>query len=398
MPGATPNKQKILFVITQGEWGGAQRYVYDLATELTGQWTVAVAVGEPAHRRDLQEKLEKRNTKSEADEKIKVFQLRHLVRRIAPYHDLAALRELMKLYRQEQPDIVHLNSSKAGLLGSLATRSLLSAHRSPAIVYTAHGWVFNEPVGWWRRTLYWYLEKWTTNQKNAVIVLSRHDQASARRLGLPANRIHCIPLGLTPTSLTLTRAQARELIGAQLPTPLSPATPWFGTVANLYRTKGLDILTEAVGRLPASLPPAQFFIIGEGPERPRLESLIKKYRLEGRMHLLGAITNAAVLLPAFDCFVLPSRKEGLPYTLLEASAARLPIIATTVGGIPELIADHQNGLLVAPRISEITATLAFALTHLAEMERYTTALAPPPALGEMVAKTTVVYRSLRRWP
>src|SRR3989338_4857857 len=120
-------KLKILYVITQGEWGGAQRYIFDLATNLADDFDVTVAVGEKQGKTDLQKKLgnwETRKLKTtdnkNTEYRIQNIGLKHLKRNISPIHDILAVFELAKLYRNLKPDIVHLNSSKAGILGSLA--------------------------------------------------------------------------------------------------------------------------------------------------------------------------------------------------------------------------------------------------------------------------------------
>ena len=109
-------KPKLLYVITQGQWGGAQKYVYDLSLALREEFEIIVAVGEPNDKPDLQNRLKKAN--------LSYIQLRHLRRAISPWHDLLAIFELRGLYRKLKPSIVHLNSSKAGILGSLAAYKL----------------------------------------------------------------------------------------------------------------------------------------------------------------------------------------------------------------------------------------------------------------------------------
>ena len=122
-----------------------------------------------------------------------------------------------------------------------------------------------------------------------------------------------------------------------------------GTIAHLYKTKGLNYLIDAARSIDA-----QFMVIGDGPERNNLESLIAKYNLGNKIKILGAKENAADYLPQFDIFVLPSVKEGFPYAILEAMAAGLPIVATPVGGIPE--AQGDAGILVPPKDSKALAT------------------------------------------
>ncbi len=342
-------KLKILYIVTQGECGGAQRYVFDLATSFADEFDVTIAIGEQEGRRDLQQKLQITNYK------LQIIQLRHLVRKISPFHDILAIFELAKLYKTLKPDIIHLNSSKAGILGSFA-KSLFTHHSS--LIYTAHGWVFNEPLNRAKKALYQWLERFTARWKNKIIVLSDFDRHSGEKIGIEKEKIIKIPLGIeTPTFLD--KKEAREKILDILNKRDSSTSFHFGrndtvivTIANLYSTKGLDTLIEAIrlladrerdsstsfhfGRNDSDI---KFVIIGEGPERKNLENLIKKNQLKNTVFLTGTIDNASQYLKAFDLFVLPSRKEGLPYTILEAIAAGLPIVATDVGGVKELVAD-----------------------------------------------------------
>jgi glycosyltransferase involved in cell wall biosynthesis len=119
-------------------------------------------------------------------------------------------------------------------------------------------------------------------------------------------------------------------------------------VANLYPTKGLDHLIVAMAEVRRMEPSARLLIIGEGPERPRLEALTRAHRLEDGITLAGKMPDPWNLLPGAKVFVLSSVKEGLPFVLLEAMAAGIPIVASRVGGIPEIVTDEHSALLVPP--------------------------------------------------
>ncbi len=153
-------------------------------------------------------------------------------------------------------------------------------------------------------------------------------------------RFTIIHNGITPQEL-LPRAEARKQL-----VPSSTAKIWIGVIAELHPIKGLDVLVEAFEHLASDFPDSELVIIGEGQERGKLERLMTVEGVTRRAHLLGRIENAATYMSAFDLFVLPSRSEGLPYVILEAGAARLPVVATKVGGIPEVIEDMKTGLLV----------------------------------------------------
>lgn len=359
---------KILFVITQGVWGGSQRYVLDMATELSKKHSITVAIGEPHGSKDLQNRL------SFEKNKINIVQLKHLQRSPSLFQDLFALFELQKLIQKVQPDIVHLNSTKAGLIGSLAGALQKKLHQTktksfPKIVYTVHGWIFLESLPKFTKKLFQWLEQHTLRFKNAFIVLSDEENTIGRTtLNIPESKIITIPLGISIPPIILTKNEARKKIQFMIETKID-ASKWIGTIAGLYKTKGLDILIQSLAQ-EKELQKNHYFILGEGPERQNLTNLIQTLHLENTITLLGHIENASLLLPAFDMVVLPSRKEGLPYALLETMHYELPIIATKVGGVPSLLQKYKNALLIEPNnkqeLTEALCTFSPSTHHVAK--------------------------------
>lgn len=344
------DKKKIIYLVTQSEWGGAQKYIYDLATHLSkDEFDILVAAGEDD--KELFNRLQKKQ--------IRTQQLKHIVRAIRPIKEILAFFELLKLFKKEKPNIIHLNSSKISILGSFTgwmTKKVLGL-RSLIIIYTVHGWVFNEPLPFWKKKLYYVLEKLTASLKDKIICVSEYDRQIAlnKKIAKPSKLI-TIPNGtdLKPEDF-LDKHLARQELQKILNTEFRISNFEFlisnfaiGTIANLYPTKGLSYLIKAASCLIKDNPDLIFIIIGEGDERKKLESLIKQHNLTDNFSLLGNVKAAYKYLKAFDIFVLPSVKEGWPYTILEAQKAGLPIIATKVGGVPEIITDNENGLLVPP--------------------------------------------------
>ncbi|MDO8499701.1 MAG: glycosyltransferase [bacterium] len=368
-------KTKILFVITSGGGGGAQRYVFDLATNISQNFDVVVAVGEQNGHADLQKRLQ--------DANIRVIQLKRLVRRVSPWNDLAAIFELVALYRRERPAIVHLNSSKAGIIGSLAKLlNQLTNQPITTLIYTVHGWVFNGPMSKLHRYIYLILEKLTAKLKNKIIVLSPEDAITAKNiLSIPENKLAIIPLGIEPP-LLLDRTTARAELSKH--THMPDDATWVVTIANFFRTKGLDILIDAVALNKDKLNKTQFIVIGDGQNRDILEKKIADAGLTTHIHLLGFIAEAAKFLSAFDLMVIPSVKEGLPYVALEAISARLPIVATKTGGLPTLIRNEK--LLATPGDArDLGQKITDALEHPSTIKTTIS------SLHEMIKATTVIY-------
>ena len=381
-------KQKILFVITQGKWGGAQKYVHDLAKKLTNDFVVELAIGEPKGEKDLLDKLEN---------KIKIYQLARLKRAISPRQDILAIFELARLYKNTKPDIVHLNSSKASIIGSLAGR-LAGRHR-PKIIYTAHGWVFNEPLNSLKKFTYLWLEKYTARFKDKIIALSESDrQDGLEKLKIKKEKILIIPLGLEKPTNVLNQTQARAELAKYDVRVLNKKL--IGTVANFYATKGHDILLSAINQIKTKLPDdCLFVLIGSGPKQIEITKYIKDNNLNDLIVIIDEIKNDAVrYLPAFDLLVLPSKKEGLPYTILEARQQNIPIIATNVGGVGSLIQDQQNGRLVpASDPHKLAQAIIACLQNPQQTKKYANA-APASVknfdLDEMARQTSNLYHTL----
>ncbi len=337
---------KILFVITQGAWGGAQRSVFDCATSLSQTHDITVAVGAKNTSSDLQDQL---RTKAPG---IRLVQLKHLVRPFSLIQDFLAIFELKKLYQTLQPDIVHLNSSKAGIVGSLSN---LFSFPSWKTVYTVHGWVFLEPLNHFTKWLYKTLEKMTARFKNAFIILSPEEKEVGLLLGIPSSKISVIPLGIDPPKNSFTQTQAQnQLFSAE---KMPRASEWIGTIAGLYPAKGIDLLIEAISKIKNHIDDTAFVIIGDGPERKNLEKKIQELQVSDIVFLVGKKENASELLSAFDKFVLPSKKEGQPYALLEAMSFHLPILATKVGGIPSLLEHYPNATICEPTSEALSEAL-----------------------------------------
>lgn len=326
--------RRIAFIVTQTEFGGAQRYVADLIRTLNRDAFSAVVITGPGAGTQLRTALG--NTP--------VHVAQHLRRAILPHHDLAAIGELAKLLKSLNVDVVHLNSSKAGVLGAYA------AHRAkvPRVVYTAHGFVFNEPMHPTRRLIYRLAERWSARHKDIIICVSDFDRktALANRIA-PSEKLRVVHNGIDLAALDfLDRASARSRLASA---GIMGNGPLLGTIANFYPTKGLAYLIEAAAELHKTLPNLQVVLMGDGMERETLQRLIRHHQLSGVVHLPGQLPDARRLLPALDAFVCTSVKEGFPYTILEAMAAGLPIIATRVGGIPEMIEHEVHGLLIPPK-------------------------------------------------
>ncbi|MDD5152859.1 MAG: glycosyltransferase family 4 protein [Candidatus Pacebacteria bacterium] len=332
-------KTKILFVITKSNWGGAQKYVYDLATGLPkNRFEAVVALGGEGL---LFQKLQ--------DARIRTVSAPSLLRDIKIFQDIKSLFFLWRLFRAEHPDVVHLNSSKAGAIGALASRLA----RVPKIIFTAHGWAWNENRGWLERMAIKFIAGITVLMSHKTIAVSN---AILCDMNFPGTkkRMVVIKNGVNPVDF-LSREEARRQLSAIAKTDIPLGAFLLGTVAELHSNKGLTYGIEGVKEIMRKHPNLYWIIIGEGEERKKLEILIEEAGLINRIFLAGFVDNVSRYLKAFDAFLLPSITEALPFVILDAGLASLPVIATKVGGIPEIIEGGKTGLLVPKKDSSAIA-------------------------------------------
>ncbi|MEK7167867.1 MAG: glycosyltransferase family 4 protein [Patescibacteria group bacterium] len=331
---------KILYIITLLSWGGAQKYVFDLSSDLKDSFDVVISGGEE-NKGELAERILKEN--------IRLITLKNLVRETRPLNDIKAIFEIKKMIESEKPDVVHLNSSKAGIVGSIAAR--LSKHKAK-VVFTCHGWVFNEDLGFLKKKIYLFLEKFTGRFKDKIVCLTELDKKTALEKGLvPEEKLSVIYNGISEIHF-FSREEARKKLG------LPQEKKIVGTLANFFPAKGLEYLIEASRSFDNSLT----IVIGDGLLRKKLEEKIIDSNLQDKFLLLGKIDEASRYLKALDVFILTSTKEGLPFSLLEAMSAGLPIVTTNVGGIPEII-NERNGILIEPKNPKIISEKVNLLIH-----------------------------------
>jgi glycosyltransferase involved in cell wall biosynthesis len=380
------HKKKILYCITKGTWGGAQKYVYDLATSLPKDLYEPVVLMGVAGL--LDQKLQA--------QKIKTLILGNLTRDINIWNDISSFFKLIKIFRKEKPDIVHLNSSKMGFLGALAAR-LVGIKK---IIFTGHGWAFNEDRGNLQKKSLYMLHLLTIALAHKTIAVSEQTKSQILKNNLWVSKMVVIKNGLAETNY-LDKNTAKEYILKKLPADLDITNRlWLGTISELHKNKGLKYIIESLHLLDlasdnkAELP--ILIIIGDGEKREKLQERINRYNLEDTVFLVGRIDEAEKYLKAFDIFTLTSITEALPYVILEAGQAGLPIIASGVGGIPEIIDDMVNGILVRPKEPvEIQKAIDFLLKNPEKMSLFGQSIQKKVLTSfnkeDMVKKTIELY-------
>lgn len=389
---------KVLILITKSNWGGAQRYVYDVATNLPKEaFEVEVMAGRDGI---LIEKLQEAGIKANGSLAIG--------RDVNIFEDIKAFFSLWSLLWEKKPDVLHINSSKIGFLGALAGRLAGTKH----IVFTAHGWAFNEDRNLFSKvlikTLHWItivLSHTTISVSEALRNQMENWPFIIKKIIVIHNGTKNIPIfskinarnelsKICPSFETITKNLGKDLV-------------LIGSVGELHPIKGYEYALRGLRGLLESLKSSHpnkkilYIIISDGEHKEQIENDIKNLELSNSVLLLGKVPLAFQYMRAFDLFLMPSISEGLPYVLLEAGLASLPVIATAVGGIPEIIDDMQSGILIQPKKpKEIQHALEFFITHRKTQKEYGAALQKKIlnefSLERMIAETLEAYSSTNR--
>lgn len=268
------------------------------------------------------------------------IQVPYLQRPMSVPRDLMALRDLQRRIRALRPDIVHTHSSKAGFVGRLAARMA----GVPRIFYTPHGHVFHSYYGPPITRMFIALERFAARFTERIVVLT--DAEAEQHLAVGVGRrgqFVKIPSGV---DLTAVRAEAAGGSRVRQELGLSRETPVVGSVARLVPVKGLRYLVAAMPEILHRCPETHLVLAGDGDQRSGLEGLARELVVSDRVHFLGFRRDAAAVTAALNVFVLPSLNEGLGRVLVTAMALGVPIVATKVGGVPEVVEDGRQGLLV----------------------------------------------------
>ncbi len=318
-------KQKIAFMITKGFWGGASKYIYDISKNLDQNlFEIYLICGKgdilPLKMTEIGAKIEKIET---------------MERDFSIISEIKSFIKTYKIIQKIKPDILHLNSPKASSFGALVGR-ILDVKK---IVTTIHGFTFYEDRNFLEKEIIKIITWFYMILSDKNIIISKKDLESAVKMPFISDKICYIKNGIDTKTEFKSKEIAKEYIKKIYPN-IPENKLWLGTIAELHKNKGLDYLIESMKKNDDYI----LLITGDGQEKRSLELKIKKYNLENKVFLLG-FQKTNEIIKAFDVFILASIKEGLPYVLLEAGLAKLPILASDIGGTPDIIKNQENGLL-----------------------------------------------------
>lgn len=264
-----------------------------------------------------------------------------LVRAIHPFKDIIALSQLYQYIKKGRYDIVHTHSSKAGLLGRLAARMAGVKH----IIHTPHGHIFYGYYGRCLSFMFIILERWAARFTEKIITLTNAGKEEHVQYKIaPAHKFITIHSGLELGSLQ--PSDTKNDVAKEF--NIDKSDKLIGTVARLVPIKGHEFLLKAAPLVLQHYPNTTFLLIGDGPLRKKLENLAQQLNFFDKIVFSGMREDIPRLLNAIDIFVLPSLNEGMGRVLIEAMVLAKPIVATRVGGVPDVVEDGSSGLLVPP--------------------------------------------------
>jgi glycosyltransferase involved in cell wall biosynthesis len=275
---------------------------------------------------------------------VEVVRIDELGREISPFRDLMATIRLARLIRKERPQILHTHTAKAGTVGRVAAL-LAGSRRPPIVIHTFHGHVLRGYFGPVRTLFFRLLERWLAAGTTALVAVSPQVRDDLVALGVaPREHFVVIRLGIELDERVAPelngRAESRHYLG--IPGDRF-AVGWIGRMTAVKRT---DDVLVAFKRLRDSGVDAVLCMVGDGPDRLQLEQRAHDLGVTRDTIFLGYQEDVAPFYAAFDALVLPSSNEGTPVSVIEALAAELPVVATRVGGVPDVVRDGDDGFLV----------------------------------------------------
>ena len=327
---------------------------------------------------------------------IEVIDLPSLVRRISPLNDITAFISIFRILRRSKPDIVHTHTSKAGILGRLTAWMA----RVPIIIHTPHGHVFYGHFGRSLSRIFLQMERLLGKITHHHIALTPEEcnDYLSLRVAQP-NNTSVIHSGVDLQRFSKgakQRTEKRKELG------FSPHSLVVGYVGWLIPIKGVTYLVNAMAKIVEQHPKSLLVLVGKGDDKGeeeiKLKEQVERAGLADKVRFLGWRPDVDEIMGCFDIFVLPSLNEGMGRVLVEAMAAGLPIVASRVGGIPDLVKHGENGLLVPPAdTSALEKAISALLQDGARRKRMGKAgkkMCGPYSAEAMVEQIDVLYTEL----
>jgi glycosyltransferase involved in cell wall biosynthesis len=329
------------------------------------------------------------------DRGVGVVSVPELARELSPANDVVAIRRLVQLIRSERPHILHTHTAKAGAIGRTAAR-LAGGAKPPIVVHTFHGHVLRGYFGALPSEAYRRIERSLARHTDRLIAVSPEVRDDLVELGVaPTEKFEVIRLGIELDE----RLNAdggldyRQVLGV-------PASAFVvGWIGRMTAIKQLPEVLRIFARLRELGVDARLCVVGDGPTREDAERLAKELGVMRECLFLGYHRDVASFYRLFDAFLLPSANEGTPVSVIEALAAERPVVATAVGGVPDVVQDGVHGRLVAPGDVEGAARALQELAEDPELRRRMgqagrSWVVPRYSVDRLVEDVDRLYRSL----
>jgi glycosyltransferase involved in cell wall biosynthesis len=387
-------RRKILHIITRMDRGGSAQNTLLTCQALSGKYDVVLAHGLSLESRmtDLERQSVERQIKEARKHGLKDISIPSLVRRVDPVRDIRAFFSLWALLRREKPTIVHTHTYKAGILGSWAAKMA----GVPIIIHTPHGHIFFGHFSPLVTRFFMMIERLTAAMVDRMVALTegeRRDYAAFSVVN--PDKMVTIHSGVNIDQFMKVKANGRE---KKLSLGLNTNGLVVGTMGWLLPIKGPIYLLKAMAEVWQDHPDIQLVYVGKGDLEKELKEEAYQAGVSDKVKFLGWRDDIPEIMQIIDIFVLPSLNEGMGRVLVEAMASGKPIVASNVGGIPDLVKNGHNGFLVAP--GDVNG-LSLAIKKLIEdeqlrlkMGRKGRNMAPHFRVEKMVEKIDALYSSL----
>lgn len=329
------SKVKVLYVV-EPAIGGVERYVETLLKYTDHNQVENILI--------CSQNYDEAKMKKIAD-KVILIRMKH---EINAYADFKAIRAIHHYIKQIKPDIIYAHSSKAGALARIADLGIKNK-----VIYNPHGWAFNMQQSAKKKEMYKWVEKILAHFCDKIICISDAEKKSALREKIcKSDKLQVIYNGIDLEEINNTTPIERAGLG------ISSDAFVVGMVGRLSKQKSPDIFVKAAKLIKEKIPNAYFLMVGDGELRNQIEGMVQQYGLDSSFLITGWVDNPTAYMKIMDVGMLLSRWEGFGLVLPEYMACGVPIIATDVDAIPNIIKDGVNGLLVLPGdLSEIASSV-----------------------------------------
>ena len=332
-------KIKLLHVITHLPIGGAQdNTLYTVELLNKDKYDISLSC-------NLNGELVSRAKKVKH---LKLYDVPNLRREVSIINDIRAFLYLYKLIKKENFTIIHTHSSKAGFLGRVAAM----LNKTPIVIHTIHGFAFHDYMNSFKKNIFIYLEKLSAKWTHGLVTVSNLNKKKVVDLGIaPIEKLKNIYSGI---DLTLFINEKNDQFRKEL--NLDSSHLLLGSVGRLSNQKDPITMIEAFCIVIKRFPSAHLTLVGDGELRDEILIKIDQLQLNGRVHLTGNKNDPWKIYHSLDLFIMSSIYEGLGRAITEALSCGVPVVCTSVEGVPEIVRDNKTGILVPPKDPGALAT------------------------------------------